>query len=297
MVTVQSSAANWPILRHFIAAEARLAVRMEQRPATAALYEFLRFGVKQGWACLFGGLMVLLLTATHFYYPRDFFLARYDFLFLAALALQALLLITRLETIEEAKVIFAYHVVGTAMEVFKTSVGSWIYPEPSFFHIGAVPLFSGFMYSCIGSYLCRAWTLFHFEFKAHPPVSWLVVLSVAIYINFFLHHYFVDLRWVLFAAAALVFARTRIYFINWHSRRWMPLLLGLLLVTAFIWFAENVGTLTKTWLYPNQRSGWAMVSAGKFGSWFLLLIISYRLVALIKRPRELQPESETQAVR
>jgi uncharacterized membrane protein YoaT (DUF817 family) len=295
MTIIKSSAADWPVLRHFIAVEARIATRMERGPTTAACYEFIRFGMKQAWACLFGGLMVFLLIATHFYYPRDFLLGRYDFLFLAALALQALLLLLRLETVEEAKVIFAYHVVGTAMEVFKTSVGSWIYPEPSFFHIGAVPLFSGFMYSCIGSYLCRAWSLFHFEFRSHPPMGWLVALSAAIYLNFFLHHYFVDMRWVLFAAAALVFARTRVYFINWRSRRWMPLLLGLLLVAVFIWFAENVGTFTKTWLYPNQREGWSMVSFGKFGSWFLLLIISYTLVALIKRPREIQSEPGARA--
>ena len=66
----------------------------------------------------------------------------------------------------------------------------------------------------------------------------------------------------------------------------MPLLPGLLLVTAFIWVAENVGTFTRTWLYPSQRSAWSLVSAGKFGSWFLLLIISYTLVALIKKPAE-----------
>ena len=149
-----------------------------------------------------------------------------------------------------------------------------------------MPLFSGFMYSCIGSYICRAWTLFHFEFKAHPPVSWMAVLSAAIYINFFAHHYILDFRWALFAATAVMFARTRIYFTNWRSRRWMPLLLGFLLVTGFIWLGENVGTFTKTWLYPSQRSGWELVSLGKFGSWFLLLIISYTLVALIKRPLE-----------
>ena len=95
-----------------------------------------------------------------------------------------------------------------------------------------------------------------------------------------------DIRWLLFIAAAVLFARTRVYFVNWQSTRWMPLLLGLLLVTGFIWVAENVGTFTKTWLYPNQRSAWSLVSAGKFGSWFLLLIISYTLVALIKRPVE-----------
>jgi uncharacterized membrane protein YoaT (DUF817 family) len=281
-----SAAANWPLLRRFIAAEARLAGRMERHSATLVVYEFLRFGVKQAWACLFGGLMVALLIATHLYYPRGAWLARYDFLFIAALSLQALLLALRFETVEEAKVIFAYHVVGTVMEVFKTSVGSWVYPEPSFFHVGGVPLFSGFMYSCIGSYLCRSWTLFHFTFKAHPPVSWLAVLSAAIYLNFFTHHYIIDMRWALFIAAGVLFAPTRIYFVNWRERRWMPLLLGFLLVTAFIWLAENVGTFTHTWLYPNQRAGWSLVGIGKFGSWFLLLIISYTLVALVKRPRD-----------
>ena len=242
--------------------------------------------MKQAWACLFGGMMIALLISTYLFYPPDAALTRYDFLFLAAVTLQAGLLATQLETFEEAKVIAAYHVVGTVMEIFKTSVGSWIYPEDCFFRIAGVPLFSGFMYSCIGSYLCRAWTLFHFEFKAHPSLPWLVALSVAIYVNFFAHHYVADIRWALFIAAGLLFARTRVYFLNWRDHRWMPLLLGLVLVTTFIWFAENVGTFTKTWLYPNQRAAWSMVSLGKFGSWFLLLIISYTLVALIKRPAE-----------
>jgi uncharacterized membrane protein YoaT (DUF817 family) len=282
----RSGAAAWPVLRRFIDAEARFAARMSRRPATAALYEFLRFGMKQAWACLFGGLMLSLLLGTYLFYPHDAALARYDFLFLAALFLQVSLLGFGLETIEEAKVIAAYHVVGTVMEIFKTSVGSWVYPDDSFFRIAGVPLFSGFMYSCIGSYLCRAWTLFHLEFKAHPPTAWLVALSVAIYANFFAHHYVPDIRWLLFIAAAVLFARTRVYFVNWRTYRWMPLLPGLLLVTTFIWVAENIGTFTRTWLYPSQRSGWSLVSAGKFGSWFLLLIISYTLVALIKKPVE-----------
>lgn len=278
------AAAHWAALRPFIAAEYRIARRMAQRPATAALYEFLRFGMKQAWACLFGGLMVALMIGTHLWYPASAPLARYDFLFLAALAIQALLLAFRLETFEEAKVIFVYHVVGTVMEIFKTSVGSWIYPEPSIFRIEGVPLFTGFMYACIGSYICRAWRLFHFEFTHHPPTWALVVLSVAIYVNFFAHHYIYDMRYMLFAATVLLFARTRIYFVNWRARRWMPLLLGLFLVALFIWFAENIGTATKTWLYPGQRAGWHMVSVAKLGSWFLLLIISYTLVVLVQRP-------------
>ena len=75
------------------------------------------------------------------------------------------------------------------MEVFKTAVGSWIYPEPNFFRIAGVPLLSGFMYSCIGSYICRAWRLFDFRFSNHPPRWQLVALSLAVYANFFLDHF------------------------------------------------------------------------------------------------------------
>jgi uncharacterized membrane protein YoaT (DUF817 family) len=240
--------------------------------------------MKEAWACLFGGAAVLLLIATYYAYPANAVLSRYDFLFLSMVALQGILLTLRLETLEEAKVILVYHVVGTIMEIFKTSVGSWIYPEPSFFRIGGVPLFTGFMYACIGSYICRAWRLFDFRFSHHPPLWALVALSVAIYVNFFMHHYTYDLRIGLFAATVPLFGRTTVYFKVWRDYRAMPLLLGLVLIAVFIWIAENVGTFTKTWLYPSQMQGWSAVSLAKLGSWFLLLIISYTLVALINRP-------------
>jgi uncharacterized membrane protein YoaT (DUF817 family) len=281
-----SAAAIWPPLHRFIAGEHRLGRFMAQREWTSAVYEFFRFGVKQGWACLFGGIAVFLMIATWRFYPADAPLARYDFLFLCMISVQIALLVGRLETPDEAKVILIYHFVGTAMEIFKTSVGSWIYPEPSFLRVGGVPLFSGFMYACIGSYLCRTWRLFDLEFSGHPRRLALVLLSVAIYLNFFSHHCMADLRWLLFAFAGWLFFRTRVYFRVWHEHRSMPLLLGLLLVSLFIWFSENIGTFTKTWLYPSQRHGWSMVSVDKLGSWFLLLIISYTLVSLVNAPRE-----------
>ncbi len=280
-----SAAANWPPLRRFIAGEARLGRKMARQRWTAAIYEFLRFGMKQGWACLFGGIAVGLMIATYKFYPAHAPLARYDFLFLCMVAVQIGLLAGRLETLDEAKVILIYHLVGTVMEIFKTSVGSWIYPEPNFFRIAGVPLFSGFMYSCIGSYICRAWRLFDFRFTRHPPRVSLIALSVAIYANFFAHHYMPDLRIVLFAACILLFGRTTIHFKVWRDYRSMPLLLGLFLVSLFIWFSENIGTYTRTWLYPSQSHGWAMVSPEKLGSWFLLLIISYTLVSLINAPQ------------
>jgi uncharacterized membrane protein YoaT (DUF817 family) len=280
-----SAAAIWPPLRRFIAGEQRLGRVMARRRWTAWLYEFLRFGVKQGWACLFGGIAVALMIATYRFYPAAAPLPRYDLLFLCMIAVQIALLAGRLETWEEAKVVLIYHVVGTLMEIFKTKVGSWIYPEPNFFRIGGVPLFTGFMYSCIGSYLCRVWRLFDFRFTDHPRRAHLIVLSLAIYANFFADHYGIDLRLLLLVAAVLLFGRTTIYFKVWHEDRSMPLLLGLVLVSLFIWLSENVGTYTKTWLYPSQQHGWSMVSLSKLGSWFLLLIISYTLVSLINAPK------------
>lgn len=293
----QSAAANWKILTPFIDAERALGERMAARASSAALYEFVRFGIKQGWACLFGGIMIALMIGTSLFYPRSSPLARYDFIFLAALIVQALLLKLRMETFEEAKVILVYHLVGTAMEIFKTSVGSWVYPEPCLFRIFGVPLFTGFMYSCIGSYICRAWRLFDFRFTRHPPLWALALLSAAIYVNFFMHHYTVDIRAILFVVAALLLGRATIFFTVWHRPRRMPLLIGLMLVSIFVWLAENIGTYTKTWLYPAQMNGWSLVTWHKFGSWFLLLIISYTLVALINRPRAMTPARSSAAHR
>ena len=250
------------------------------------LYEFVRFGVKQAWACLFGGLMIVLLIGTFLWYPKDSILPRYDFLVIASLAIQALLLIFRMETLEEAKIILLYHLTGTVMEVFKTHVGSWQYPEAGFLKIGGVPLFTGFMYSCIGSYIARAWRLFDLSFTSHPPLWLVALLSVVIYVNFFTHHYFYDFRWLILLALFAAFGKTWIHFrIRRHHRR-MPLLIGFLLVSLFIWFAENIGTATNAWIYPNQHKEWVMVPFSKLIAWYLLMNISYSLVAFVNKPQD-----------
>lgn len=256
------------------------------RPGWRAwLYEFLLFGFKQGWACLFGGLMLALLLATHLYYPAGAPLARYDFLTLAALAIQLGMLALRLETLDEAKVILAFHLVGTVMELFKTHFGSWQYPEPSLLRIGAVPLFSGFMYAAVGSYIARVWRIFDFRFSAYPGRAVTMLLGVAIYVNFFAHHWLPDVRLLLFAAIGLLFLRTRVWFRVWRLDRWMPLLLGWFLVALFIWLAENIGTFSRAWVYPGQIGGWTMVHPGKLGAWYLLMYISFVLVAAVHHPR------------
>ena len=284
-VSHSEAASTWPLVARFAEAERCLGCWAAQKRLGALFYEFLRFGCKQAWACLFGGAMVALLIGTHYWYPRDAALARYDFLFLAALTIQLIMLGAKLETADEAKVILIYHAIGTLMEVFKTDIGSWVYPGAARFHIGGVPLFSGFMYASIGSYIARCWRLFDFRFTGHPPLWTLGVLGAAIYANFYTHHYVPDLRMLLFAACIVLFRRTWVHYRIWRTHRRMPLLLGLIFVALFIWIAENIGTLTATWVYPHQATAWSIVRLGKLGSWFLLLVVSYALVAAVNRPQ------------
>lgn len=246
------------------------------------LAEFVMFILKQGWACLFGGLLLAVIIVSKLLWQPDWPLQRYDALFLFALATQALFLWFRLETWDEARVILLFHLTGTAMEWFKVSAGSWAYPEPGVFVIYNVPLFSGFMYAAVGSYIVRVIRLFDMRFAPYPPLWITFALGAAIYVNFFAHHFLPDIRLGLFAATVLIFGRTRIWFRVFARDWWMPLPLAAVLAAFALWIAENVGTLTGTWLYAGQGTR-QMVSLSKLGSWYLLLYVAFVTVTLVSR--------------
>lgn len=250
-------------------------------------HELLIFGVLQAWACLFAGVLLGFILLTKLSYPAWMPIARYDLLLLIALLTQVALLAFKFERIEEAKVILLFHVVATVMELFKTAKGSWIYPDANVIRIAGVPLFSGFLYSAVGSYIARCWRLFDFRFSNYPDARWTWLLALLIYVNFFTHHYVVDARVALFAMAAVIYGRTMIHFTVDRVPRRMPLLLGFFLVSLFIWLAENIGSFSAVWLYPHQLRSWSPVTWGKLGSWFLLMIISFVLVSLVNPPRAL----------
>lgn len=249
------------------------------------LKDFIYFGLKQAYACLFGGLLLFFILASKYLWQEDFFLARYDFLFIIALLIQIFLIFFKFETIDEVKVIFVFHIVGTIMEIFKTSVGSWVYPEHNFIRLAGVPLFSGFMYSAVGSYMARALRIFDIKFKNYPSQIYVIFLSVLIYVNFFTHHYIYDFRIILFTIFIFIFFRTTIFYRPRNKFYSMPVVLSTTLVSFFIWLAENVGTFGKIWSYPSQINQWHYVSFSKMGSWFLLIIISFSIVSLIHKPK------------
>lgn len=243
--------------------------------------DFTMFVLKQGWSCLFGALMLAAILLTHAIWQPGWPIQRYDALLLFAITVQVLFLALKLETWAEVRVIALFHLTGTAMEIFKVSAGSWAYPEPGIFKLMDVPLFSGFMYASVGSYMARVIRNFDMRFTPYPPFWLTVGLAVAIYVNFFAHHFLPDIRWVLFAATVLIYGRTRIWF---RLSRWyfMPLPLAAFLTSLFLWIAENIGTMTGTWLYAGQAT-LDRVSFAKIGSWYLLLYVSFVTVTLASR--------------
>ncbi|WP_417256148.1 DUF817 domain-containing protein [Celeribacter halophilus] len=254
--------------------------------------ELVMFTVKMGWASLFGGLLLIAMLVTHSVWQADWPIARYDALLLYALALQLLFLFFRLETLSEAKVILLFHLTGTIMEIFKLHMGSWDYPGAGLIKIGGVPLFSGFMYASVGSFMARAIRLFDMRFAPYPPYWASLLFAGAIYMNFFTHHFGPDIRIGLFAASLILYARTRVWYRigQWH---WMPMPVAGVLSAFFLWIAENIGTATKIWLYNGQIAG-DMVGFSKMGSWYLLLYVSFVTVTLVQRdaldPQQFTPD-------
>ena len=245
------------------------------------LKNFIYFGYMQAISCIFPviifGALALSKIVSIPYLPR------YDFILLICIIGQVLMLATRLETWDEFKVICLFHVIGLALELYKVHMGSWAYPEDAYSKVWGVPLYSGFMYASVASYICQAWRRFDLQIVHWPTsiLAWLI--GALIYLNFFTHHYFYDIRWTLKALLFALFFRTVVRFRINEKVYKMPIILSFLLIGFFIWIAENITTFLGAWQYPNQEQAWSIVHIGKISSWFLLVIISIIIVVQLKR--------------
>jgi uncharacterized membrane protein YoaT (DUF817 family) len=243
------------------------------------LAQLLRFGWIELQCCLFAAAVFVGLALTRVV-PLP--VPRYDALLAYGVLVTAVFFVLRLETAREVAVIFAFHLIGLALELFKVRVGSWAYPEEAWSKIAGVPLYSGFMYAAVGSYLCQAFRRFDLRISRF---RWLgaVLLAVAAYANFFTHHWLPALRWLIAVGFMLVLWPSRVWFTVGRHRYAMPLSLSFVLIGFFLWVAENAATLLGAWTYPDQASIWQLVHVGKWGSWALLVTLSFVLVAAVKR--------------
>lgn len=253
------------------------------------LTQLIYFGREQALSCIFPVVIFGSLALTQVL-PLPF-LPRYDWLLLIFLLMQWWMVHTGLETKDELKVITLFHLIGLALEIFKVNMGSWSYPEEGYMKIFGVPLYSGFMYASVASYLCQAWRRLDVQLVKWPPFLLVVPLAAAIYLNFFVHHFWIDIRWWLSALVLVVFWRSWVTYEVNGSRYRMPITLSFILIGFFIWVAENIATFFGAWQYPDQTDAWSLVHLGKVSSWLLLVIVSFLIVATLKQVKRKLPLS------
>ncbi|WP_019586316.1 DUF817 domain-containing protein [Deinococcus apachensis] len=245
-----------------------------------------RFTLGQAACCTFAFAVVGLLALSQALPLGAWGLARYDFLLLGCLLVQGALLALRFETPREAGVILLFHALGFTLEAFKVAHGSWAYPEDALSKLLGVPLYAGFMYVSVGSYMAQAWRRFGLTLEKAPPLRVQGGLATVAYLNFFTHHLGPDLRYAVTAALLLAYRRTRAAFTVGQERYEMPLGLAFALIGGFVFLAENAATRLGAWVYPHQSGGWQPVHVAKWLAWTLMVVVAFLIVSGLKRWEE-----------
>lgn len=244
--------------------------------------QLVRFALIQLACCAFPIAIFVGLAASLLIWGRfDLPVSRYDALLIYVIVVQIAFVAVKLETRRELLVICCFHLAGLALEIFKVNIGSWSYPDAGLVRIAGVPIFSGFMYASVGSYICQAFRRFDLQVSG---LRWLPIslLAVAAYANFFTHHWIIDFRWLIAAGFIVALWPSTIHFTVGRHRYWMPTALSFVLIGTFLWVAENAATYLGAWRYPDQEQAWQLVHVGKLGSWSLLISLSFVLVASVK---------------
>jgi len=261
---------------------------MKKKEVREGIKEFLVFGGKNALSCLFPVFIFGMLVVSKLFTIS--WLPRYDLLLLACIGMQAFMYFSKLESGTELLVITMFHFLGITLEIFKVHWGSWSYPEFAYTKVFGVPLYSGFMYASVGSYVCQAWRWFDLKLEHWPGFFAASSISAAIYLNFFTHHFIPDVRWIITVLLILVFWKTKVVFTVIKSARRMPMVLAFFLIGFFIWLGENIATFFGAWKYASQHEGWKMVSVGKLSSWSLLVVLSVVIISQLKLMRGRQED-------
>jgi uncharacterized membrane protein YoaT (DUF817 family) len=240
------------------------------------------FTYQEAASCFFAVYILGMLMVTR-YVPIGN-ITRYDIMLIACLLMQIVMVwFMKIETVDELKVICLFHILGTTMEIFKVHMGSWSYPGDAYTKLFGVPIYGGFMYASVASYITQAWRRLDLHIVNFPSTFLNVIAGLVVYANFFTHHFIFDFRYPILAFIIIIYWRTRVTFVVAGQTFQMPVVVSFLLTGFFIWMAENIATFLGAWQYPNQANSWKLVHPGKVTSWLLLFIVSFLIVAQLKR--------------
>ncbi|HEY8930354.1 MAG TPA: DUF817 domain-containing protein [Mucilaginibacter sp.] len=243
------------------------------------LYRFFIFVKQEALSCIFPVLVFSLLAISHLFAG---IIPRYDFMLIGCIAIQIAMFRLKLETKDEVLVICVFHLLGLMMELFKVHIGSWSYPEQAYTKFFGVPLYSGFMYASVASYLCQAWRRLDVKLHNWPHHRAARIIGACIYLNFFSNHFIPDLRYVIAIFILWYFRKAVVRFYIKDKAYQMPVIISFLLIGFFIWLAENVATRLGAWKYAYQHNAWTIVNTQKISSWDFLVIVSFIIIAELK---------------
>ena len=236
--------------------------------------EFLAFFVKQVQASIFALFIFAMLIVSHL----QNLLPRYDFMLITCLGMQVFMWFRGLETKRELIAICVFHIVGLVLELYKVRHGSWAYPEPAYAKFAGVPLYSGFMYAGVASYIFQAYRVFDLEFTKMPK-KWIALLGVAlIYLNFFTASRLGDNRIWLSVLLVALFSPGLSNFTCRSKRLKMPMPVAFALIGFFVWVGENICTYLGAWVYPHQVNGWQLVDSSKILSWSIMVMVAFVII-------------------
>ncbi len=256
------------------------------RWALHALRQLVGFGLRQAASCAFAVALLAGVGLSNLLPVLP--VARYDLLFAYGVVLSVVFHLIGWERGRDLAVIAGCHLLGLVFEYVKVALGSWSYPEPALLKFGGVPLYGGFLYAAVGSYICAVWRLLKLELTGYRPAATAVVAG-ALYVNFISHHWVPDLRWPLAALLVAVTAGARVHYTVGRHTYWMPMPLSFVLTGFFLWLAENIATYADAWRYPYQMHGWEPVSVEKFGAWVLLISVLCVIGAAAHHPGRRAP--------
>lgn len=238
---------------------------------------WLAFGVIEGKCLLFPLAILAGLAFTQA--VQIPFVARYDAMLLYCVAIQWWMVRRGMETTSELRAVCVFHILGLALELERTSRGAWSYPDPGLLRIGPVPLFSGFMYASIASYILQAWRRFDLSFERLPSAWISAPLAIAGYLSFFIAR---ESRYLLIALILLSLWRAKVFFSVRTQRFSMPLGVSFAGIGVAIWIGENAGTYLGAWRYPHQMQQWHPVEGTKAAAWFLLVVVGFLIIERYK---------------
>lgn len=233
--------------------------------------EFFAFFLKQVRSSIFALFIFLMLAISHFV-PT---IPRYDFLLISCLALQTYMVKSGMESRKELGIVCGFHVVGLMLELYKVRHGSWTYPEFAFSKVGGVPLYSGFMYASVASYILQATRVFNLQFHKMPKTYWAGFCIFLVYLQFFAGAVIGDQRLIVSLVLTGLFWPAKVNFDCRLRTFTMPLTFAFFLIGSCIYAGENIATFLGAWAYPHQLDGWELVHPTKIVSWTLMATVGF----------------------